>query len=269
MKTSKRIIVFSMVLFFIISVSLIVAVFFKSTVDADFEDFSMLLNTVKVFLLISSSFFVLLLLIKQKERINLNTEKVFLIFSVIIYSGLFLAGVSAFSGYNSRSGVFCSSELNWDNVNVDRYLPYNEVFKRNSSDDVYYEVSKTSVNGFVYVHAINDVMNGIDYKAEYFDSSSYLMNFKFISDRTVSSAFNDFDAEVTGEFATEFIDDLECDIYVDGNDYYLVIADEKSSFFSSVTDNEELIVSLDDFKENAIKQFYLMKEAVSLGKYKL
>lgn len=269
MKISKRIVIFSMLLFLILSVSLFITLLFKSTVDADFEDFLLLLNPIKVFLLMFVLFLVLLVFINKEQRIALNVERIFLVFSVILYSGLFFTGLSAFLGYNSRSGVFCSSEINWVDSNVESYLPYNEVFKKNNYDDVYYEVSKTSVNGMVYLHAINDVMHGIDYEAEYFDSSSSLMNIKFVMDRTVDSVFNDFDAEVSGECITEVIDGVECDVYIDNNDYYLVVSDRSSSFFVSVTDNEGLIVSLDDFKHNAIEQFNLMKEAAGFEKYKL
>ena len=269
MKTSKRIIFFSIGLFIVISFCLFVAVLFKSTVDADFEFFSLLLNPIKIFLLMSVLFMVLLVVINKKQLTDFNVEKIFLAFSVILYLGLFIAGISAFLGYNSRSGVFCSSEISWSDMSVERYLPYNEVFKKNSSDDVYYEVSKTSVDGIVYIHTINDVMNGIDYEAEFFDSSSCLMNYKFVVDRTESNIFNDFDAEVTGNCTTEIIDSIECDVYTEGTNYYLVIVDGKSSFFTSITDNEDVIISFDDFKQNAIEQFRLMKEVINLEKYEL
>lgn len=269
MKTSKRIVFFSMILFLFLSACLFAAVLFKSTVDVDFEDFSLLLNPMKIFLLMFVLFLVLLIFIKKGQCISLNVEKIFLIFSVILYSGLLFAGLSTLLGYNSRSGVFCSSEINWDDSSVERYLPYNEIFEKNNFNDVYYEVSKTSVNGMVYVHTINDVMHGIDYEAEFFDSNSYLINTKFVMDRTVDSIFNDFDAIVSGECITEVIDGVECDIYIDNSDYYLVIDDKTNSFFVSVTDNEGSIISLEDFKHNAIEQFYLMKEAASLEKYKL
>lgn len=269
MKKIRVLLILSAILFFIASVILYAVTTIMPTYDIEWRSILVMLSPARVlfaFSVVFLAFFALTYYIAKKQY---NVKNLYKSFACILGVGLILAAVFAVKGYTSENTYWYMEEDKEHYAEIEKYLPYNNLFQQSDEDsEIYYQVLKASADsGIKHICANNIIKDSAHYEAEYFKSNDMLLNYKFIFDRTVPSISNDgfIDVEVEPFFGEK--DGIKYSLYVQDDNYSLVIWNKSDVYYTYLLHIDSLDISTESFIETAIEQYHLMQNSAKLDVY--
>lgn len=259
MKT-KKFLKISLVCLPIISVILYGIIFSQSISVLEFQYAQFLLFAAEIILFLTVVFMIFLLLI-SKNTITLTKAKKplasLVLFFAIVY--VVLTGYSYITCYNLYTP---ENLLKNDKVYIQQFMPYHNILDDYREDT---ELSVTHIPGtdYVFLNCYGTSETGIplNYEVEYFKSTSPFMNMKFNLERAFLSPLSEYDIDVAVPSKDMEIDGTKLTVFVDDNDYAVLIKSSNRSIYTSLTNATEEI-SVDDFARETIRQFELLNSAV-------
>ena len=268
MKVSKRLIAVSALFFGVLTVILFLTMLFKTSIDPVLSEFIFLLDATRICFAIFVLLIIIFIAISVIKNEFLSVEKVFTVFVALILSGVTVFSVNLYNCYKAEWESWIAS----DNIKlvdlVEKFLPYKSEIEKINPDEAYYQVSEYNAKGVVYIDIYNDVFGSVDYSVEYFEIKDKILNYKFIVDREIPSVINDYDCEVYGVSTDGQQDGISYKLYVDENNYTLVVKGSNFGYYASLCNADILGVSPELFVKTAINQFAIVQnladEAVSL-----
>lgn len=250
-------------------------IFFKSTYDTDWGDIFVLLNPAKV-LLVSAVVFLIFFLVFYFSDREFKTKTIRRAFRFVLVVSVLAALSASMYGYNCEKNMWYTEENAEHYTEIQKYLPYNDLFGSDGSSNVVYQVSKSSADsGTKHIAAMNffetysqPLSSGHDvhYEAEYFKSRDFLLNIKFITDRTVPSVFNDF-VDVEAEPASGEKDGIKYRLFVDCDSYAVSISGKGHAFYANLLDADDFGITAEEFVQTAIEQYRIMQKSAESDVY--
>lgn len=203
------------------------------------------------------------LVICDKMSINFDKIKKFLmVSSVIIMVGcIVLCGCAYIDCYNAYTP---ENKFSADGEYMQKFYPYHDIknYSRERKDPIDLSVSHIPGTDYVYIYCFGEHFSDInyDYELEYIKSISPFMNVKFLAERAVPTAFNELELDVVAKGNKIEIDGVNVTVYVENNNYAVLISSFGESVYASLIDAPENI-TVEDFAREVIKQSDLLKEA--------
>lgn len=268
MKVSKRLIIASALFFGALAVILFLAMLFKTSIDPILSEFIFLLDATRICFAVFALLIIIFIAMSVDKKRFFSTEKAFTIFVALILSAVTIFSLDLYNCYSSDWESWIDSDNFKLADEAEKFLPYKSEIEKVDSDKAYYQVTKHNAKGVVYIDIYNDVFGTVDYSVEYFEIKDKILNYKFIVDREIPSVFNDYDCEVYGESTEGQLDGISYKLYVDENDYTLIVKDSDYGYYSYLDNADILGVTPESFVETSINQFYIVqnlaKESESL-----
>ena len=268
MKASKRLIITSALFFGALAVILFLAMLFKTSIDPVLSELVFLINSARICFAVFVLLIIIFIAMSVDKKRFFSTEKAFTIFVALILSAITIFSLGLYNCYRSDWESWIDSDNFKLADEAEKFLPYKSEIEKLDHDKAYYQVTKHNTKGIVYIDICNDVFSTVDYSVEYFEIKDKILNYKFIVDREIPSAINDYDCEVYGALTDGQKDGISYKLYVNEKDYTLVVRDSDFGYYASLDNADVLGVSQESFVETAINQFYIVqnlaKESESL-----
>lgn len=261
MKTFKNTVIVSGVIFFFLSVLCFISTISYDIDAYDFGNIYKVLNPAKVFLLFTVIIFIGILVIKYRSNNNINIEKWFAVLIVIIYACF---GCAYLSSTSSNNDVLFERAVNSEfgyELNK-KYLPYYDEYSNSSEEKGEYEIYRGESNGTVMIYVNSNILNlygQMNYEAEYLDTKSKLIYYKYLLNKTKNE--DHFMLKATQ--STYNIDSLEIDLYQNETDYAAFISNEGRIFIVTLTNVTDILPEC--FANKCAEQFRLMESTVENG----
>lgn len=258
MKTHKCLILLS-ILSAVVSVVLYGVTFFQSVSMLEFQYAQILLFLAEMFLVLTILFSIFLA-ISFKNVLSLPKFKKIIIGLVLacVAVCILVTGYGLLSCYNLYTP---ENIMENDKDYVQKFMPYHNIL------DDYKESTDLSVShipgtDYVYINCYGTSELGIplNYEVEYFKSVSPFMNMKFRFERMVLSPLNRYDLDVVGVGEDMEIDGTKLTVYVENNDYAVLIKSFGKTIYASLI-NVPDEVTIEDFAKEVIRQFELIDDA--------
>lgn len=262
MKTSRIVILISSLLFAVTAIFLIGVLMLNSSLEPVLFEFIILNNLITACFTMSILFVALFIAVLIFKK-HFNTEKILIVFVIMVYGGIATFAFNSYKAYDEEWEIWRNADNIYESQEVMSYLPYNTEIGNLQKGKQVYQLSMNYSDDIVYVNVFDKIYNAVDYSVEYFEIENDLLMTKFISDREVSSVFNDYVAVVSGDKNEGSLNGVDYSAYVNNkSDYVVVIKDEKRAYYSYLYSADRINVSLDDFIKVSVEQFAKTKKLV-------
>ncbi len=219
----------------------------------EFEDLHIVLTLAEMFLILTILFVISLVLIKKGIHFN-RIKKVLIFCSVILLIGsvttICFNSVTRYDWYMPKNVAEKYPEM------IQEHFPYHNIVNEDDEDFCVSHISGTSyytfdVRGYTYEQ------QNIGYKAEYFESVSPFMNFKYYIEKGVIS-FSDLrymDAFTKSEKIT--VNDVNMIVFTKENscDIAVYIRNSNKAFYAELDNDYSNPISNEEFFATVIEQF--------------
>ena len=266
MKNARRFSLIASIIFCIISIVLAVVMYSKTSIDPVLFEFALFINLIKISAVFSLIFIVLCALSFVVKSSAFTSKRVFSVFAALISVGIIVASVSCFNIYNSQFEIYRNSETQNNEPEIEKYFPYKNEIEALNLEDTVYQICKTYSDDVICIDIFNEAFGNVSYDVEYYQFDDSLLTYKFTSDREIPSEINDYFPYVYGESFEDTFNGIKYTLYIDGNDYVVVIKGNKYCYYAYLYKSEVLGITSESFVKTAFEQFDLIQQLVELPK---
>ena len=243
----------------ILSVILYGTVFFQSISMLEFQYAQILLFAAETMVMLSVVFFICLVLVSKAIITQLKIKRIMVaLVAVCVVGCILLTGYGWLSCYNLYTP---ENIMENDKAYIQQFTPYHDILDDNRENT---ELMVSHIPGTDYVslncYGTTEFGIPLEYKVEYFKSVSPFMNMKFRFEKWLSSNFSIYDVDVVAPGKEIEIDGTKLTVYVEDNDYAVLIKSFRHSIYVSLI-NASDEVSAEDFAKEVIRQFELFDDA--------
>lgn len=237
----------------ILSVVLYGAILFQPISIIEFQYAQMLLFSAQALLILTIIFIVCSVITSKEITDSIKMKKI-----VACSVGIVLVGCISLSiyGYLTCYNCYTPEDIVADEEYMQSFTPYHDISdeKEEHRDLV---VSHMPGTDYVFLYCYGTY----DYEIEYFSSKSPFLKWKFETERSVFTPFNEFYLDVLTPGKEMVVDGVKLTAFIDENNYAVLVKSFDQAVYGSLLNASTDKVSFENFAREIIKQMELLEEA--------